>query len=324
LKDSHSIGIVCPWFWIHLLSLAFLILEFGYNALCRLESLTQDSGAVHSGENLLYLNLDGNELSHWISTSAALQSYGSLRTLILTMNRIGAIPKPPNPRQLLPQITHLVISFNLLSSWSDFDHLAEWLPRLTNLSAHDNPILSETIGRQLVIPRISSLLSLNGSVITSKERTDCELFYLTWVVQNGPSDDEERNQQHPQWQILCERHGRPSEHQGTQKGDALGSRLISLKVVRLNAPPTTGTPSSENNDPINLKTLPTLVLRGLRMKIGKMLTIGSAARSRGRTQLWLETHDGGLTELESGWDNKELDWVGIEDGTTIYVLLQSL
>lgn len=133
-------------------------------------------------------------------------------------------------------------------------------------------------------------------------------------------------------------HGRPSEHQGTRKGDALGSRLIcklqrrwafsclclalALKVVRLNAPPSTGAPSSKNNDPVILKTLPTLALRGLRMKIGKMLTIGSAARSRGRTQLWLETHDGGLTELDSGWDNKELDWVGIEDGTTVYVLLQ--
>lgn len=37
-----------------------------------------------------------------------------------------------------------------------------------------------------------------------KERTDSELFYLSWINKHGPPDEEAREREHPRWHALCE------------------------------------------------------------------------------------------------------------------------
>ena len=39
--------------------------------------------------------------------------------------------------------------------------------------------------------------------ISDKERADCELFYLSHISKHGPSDEDAKCREHPQWQLLC-------------------------------------------------------------------------------------------------------------------------
>ena len=39
--------------------------------------------------------------------------------------------------------------------------------------------------------------------ISVRERTDCELFYLSFVSNHVPGSDYEKAQEHPQWIALC-------------------------------------------------------------------------------------------------------------------------
>lgn len=79
--------------------------------------------------------------------------------------------------------------------------------------------------RQFVIAKIPTLLILDAAAvslswwiwfqmsiytlmdpnqISSRERTDCEIFYLSHIAKAGPASDDDRRREHPQWDALCE------------------------------------------------------------------------------------------------------------------------
>lgn len=105
-------------------------------------------------------------------------------------------------------------------------------------------------------------------------------------------------------------------------------RTSGIDVVRISAPPPAGHGKTEPEKMGSavLKALPTMSLRALRLKAAKALRAGTTggARSRGSAlaRFWLRTHDGGLSELEGDRDSKELDWIGFEEGTILYVYLE--
>lgn len=39
--------------------------------------------------------------------------------------------------------------------------------------------------------------------ISTKERSDSELFYLSFIAKTVPGDDEDKMKGHPQWKALC-------------------------------------------------------------------------------------------------------------------------
>lgn len=43
----------------------------------------------------------------------------------------------------------------------------------------------------------------NPYQISSRERTDCEIFYLSHIARAGPASDDDRRREHPQWDALC-------------------------------------------------------------------------------------------------------------------------
>jgi len=49
------------------------------------------------------------------------------------------------------------------------------------------------------------LLMLRHSIvqISVRERTDCELFYLSFISKHVAGSDHEKAQEHPQWIALC-------------------------------------------------------------------------------------------------------------------------
>lgn len=48
------------------------------------------------------------------------------------------------------------------------------------------------------------VLGLRLLKIGTKERVDCELFYLSYVAKHGSANEAARRQAHPRWQELCE------------------------------------------------------------------------------------------------------------------------
>ena len=109
----------------------------------------------------------------------------SLRHLILSSNRIRAIPPVTEASPLLLGIKNLALSFNDLRIWCDIDSLSQWCPTLETLSLRGNPLVeggnqSESLrritqifvdpqtgqyARQLVIAKIPSLRALDAAAV---------------------------------------------------------------------------------------------------------------------------------------------------------------
>ena len=54
-----------------------------------------------------------------------------------------------------------------------------------------------------LLRRVVIASGLLDAQIAERERTDCELFYLSYVNKHGPKDAKERSRQHPRWEELC-------------------------------------------------------------------------------------------------------------------------
>ncbi|EGN95650.1 hypothetical protein SERLA73DRAFT_60351 [Serpula lacrymans var. lacrymans S7.3] len=188
------------------------IVEMGYNTLSHLSS-RQSLPAVHAG--LEVINFDSNELVDWSHLCHALGPYTSLERLILASNRIMDIAALDNQLSPLHRIKHLALSFNQLHQWLAFDRLYDWCPNLETLSITGNPLLKDLEmgrhARQFVIAQIPSLLMLDSAAISPKERTDCELFYLSYIAKTVRGCQEEKYNEHPQWKALCAKHGKPAD-----------------------------------------------------------------------------------------------------------------
>ena len=63
-------------------------------------------------------------------------------------------------------------------------------------------VLSDVLIACLVVASVCVICSIEAQV-SAKERTDCELFYLSWISKYGPTKDADRTQQHPRWPELC-------------------------------------------------------------------------------------------------------------------------
>lgn len=167
-----------------------------------------------------------------------------MQRLVLTSNSIeflGPIPDPSDPP--LPGLKHLSLSFNKLTSWLDIDYLSGWCPAIESLTLSGNPLvkgklpyhapfavaLTVTVRRRPRANRTPIRHRANPHIncarlrerkpsayapapglphlyaqVTAKERTDSELFYLSWVNKHGPPDEEARPREYPRWNALCE------------------------------------------------------------------------------------------------------------------------
>ncbi|KAJ3522943.1 hypothetical protein NM688_g8801 [Phlebia brevispora] len=213
------------------------LLETGYN---RIDSLSTDAArenddARKENSELSVINFDGNELSDWTATCEALRVFSGLRRLVLSSNHLTVIDEIADPQSTpFKALRHLALASNLLKSWTDIDRVQRWCPALESLVVTGNPLLenSETgpHARQFIIARVPTLIALDAATITPKERTDCELFYMSWIAKHGPVDEDAKVREHPRWEELCEKYGRPyslaREEQEKRRHDTLENRLI--------------------------------------------------------------------------------------------------
>lgn len=274
------------------------------------------------------LNLDNNSLSDWVDICQGLRQFGGLRRLNLTSNGLSAIPpltpelEPYRPRS----ITNISVSFNELSSWEDVDHLAAWFPELTAIRLIDNPLQTDSKhGKyywQFTVARMPALEELDGTHISSKERRDCELFYINWISREGPKSEEEKRKQHPRWSELCNKWGRPEEAPpavGSQT--KLRSQLIEITIHRLSASPAPGEKVASvaaASSSTNLKVLRTMSLRTFRAKVSKTFKASRDARLR----FWLGMSDDSLAEVDvSNDESGDISWWGLEDGAQVFLFI---
>ncbi|KAJ7137777.1 outer arm dynein light chain 1 [Mycena epipterygia] len=293
------------------------IVEMGYNLIDQLSS-----GDPVQGSAIENINLDSNDCHDWVHICDSLRPYSLLERVVLTSNKIDKIP-PASISQFFG-VKHLSLSFNRLASWSDIDALSAWCPALSTLTLIGNPLFDDPVhgrnSRQLVVARIPSLVALDAATISAKERTDCELFYLSHIALQGPKSEEERVLAHPRWPDLCHKHGRPDEHDNDQHRDKLSRRLMELNMYHcsvappLNADPQTTDRLIENADRITLRVLPTMTLRALRLKVCKTMKYSA---SRTAIALWLQMRDRTCAPLESDRDTQDLAWLGIESRSTL-------
>ena len=165
-----------------------------------------------------------------------------MERLVLSENSIEHIPFPSNSTNALQQLNYLALTSNNVQSWSDIDALASWFPRLQTLNINSTPIVKgriipyrsqfllilhpESTSRPLIIAKLVTLTTLNSSAvgyhihfawqwltslqISSRERRDSELFYLTHIAKRGPASDTEREHAFPRYLELCESESRQS------------------------------------------------------------------------------------------------------------------
>ncbi|KAH9928160.1 uncharacterized protein B0H18DRAFT_1001521 [Fomitopsis serialis] len=289
---------------------ALRAIEMGYN---RIQSLStgRDVTAPRSHPRLEEINLDSNSLSSWPKICEALRPYTALQRLVLTsnaINLIGPLPEPNDPP--LVHLKHLSLSYNRLSSWCDIDHLSGWCPAIESLTLTGNPFVEDGEhshnARPFPIAKIPTLTVLDGAGVSAKERTDSELFYLSWVNKHGPPDEDARSREHPRWNALCE------------IGSALRSTHTDVKLHRTDTPPSKKAlpPSS---DPVVLRVLPSMNVRTFYLKVVKSFKIPKAAQTF--LKLWLRMPDDNVVEIDRD-DNHDLDWWGVENGVEMFVLVE--
>ncbi|KIJ16977.1 hypothetical protein PAXINDRAFT_132022 [Paxillus involutus ATCC 200175] len=292
--------------------------ELGYN---RLKSLTAKSSWTIA---LQSLNLDGNLLDDWTQMSTSLSDFTTLQRLILSSNGIRTISALNSASSPLQGIKSLALSRNELGKWRDIDTLYKWCPNLESLSMGSNPLTEDTglarHARQFIVAKIPSLVVLDSAAISARERTDCELFYLSFVSRNVPGGDDEKTPEHPQWNTLCNKHGRPAElSDRNENEDKLSRSLIAIVVQRCATAPTTRLdPGDTAGSPIVIKVLSTMKMAVFRSKLIKSLQV-PRRRNREAVQVWLRMHDG-YVSLDN--DEHSLEWYGIEDGSHVLVYTQ--
>ncbi|KAJ3571055.1 hypothetical protein NP233_g3995 [Leucocoprinus birnbaumii] len=290
-------------------------LECGHNRFT--DASFDPDGRPRSNTPVHTLNLDSNQIGGWLSVCLAFSDFPFLGRVILANNQIKSIPSPVHQQGLL-RLKHLSLSFNRLKLWSDIYALAVWAPLLESLTLIGNPIMTDHSqnARPLVIARLASLQMLDGAAISEKERRDAELYYLSYIVNQGFMSDDQRTQEHPRWQELCLKHGKPDEILSKPTPDTLKSRLLELRLYRTSDHSDTLQAGLEGTETL-VQVLPTMTLKILRSKIRKALRCGPKASIVIRMVL----SDHSLVTLGEERDTHDLSWLGLDSGSQLLCIL---
>ncbi|KAF9527024.1 hypothetical protein CPB83DRAFT_748494, partial [Crepidotus variabilis] len=319
--------------WLMAILPRLQVLEVGYNQLTSL-ALHHSLGQFPQLSSLQSLNLDSNLFSDWVHICTVLKEYPNLQRLILTANNIESIPLLLNQQRndTFPSLRYLFLSDNQISSWNSIDALSTWLPNLQSLSLSGNPLVhgidNEKHARPFTIARVPNLVMLDGTSITFRERTDSELFYLSQIIQQGVQTEAQRQEEHPRWAVLCELHGRPNEIQNLPTApDKLSNHLMGLYFFLTDKLPISlqngsyrsrvisqGGCTMDHSKKISMQVLPSMSLRILRIKICKVLKLDVR---RTKLRCWLRMWDGSFAELEAVNNTRDLDWLGLENGSQL-------
>ncbi|CAL3963620.1 unnamed protein product [Diplocarpon coronariae] len=178
-------------------------------------------------ERLTSLTLEYNSFES-LTDIIILRELKFLEVLRLKGNEISKISTEPKSRADVPafgkQLRYVDLSYNAVSDWQFVDEIDRVFPGMTALRFAHNPIYktSKNVGSftsmdnsyMLTLARLRNLETLNFSRITTADRTNSEMFYLSLIAKEASEAPEGKEQdtiaQHPRYAELCEKYGTPS------------------------------------------------------------------------------------------------------------------
>ncbi|KAI6239159.1 Coel-1 [Aphelenchoides fujianensis] len=136
-------------------------------------------------EELTDLYMDGCQLGSWSQCLQYARRFPALQSLRLCENKFTQITAQcpesgVHIREALPNLRSLALNQCGIREWSSIEALAE-LTNLVDLRIRDVPLFDQydcDTKHQLIIPRLPSLETLNGSAISTRYREDCERFFI--------------------------------------------------------------------------------------------------------------------------------------------------
>lgn len=197
---------------------------------------------VLSGNSLRYLP---PSLSHW-----------NLHTLNLSHNSIEAVS-----HVLTSALKDLDLSHNSIVDWKTLDQLNVSFPELRSLRVNENPFFKnreDPLAQfYFVIARFNNLDVLNGSLLSSKERKEARLFFVSQVSQGLIKYDKDNEL----WHRLYSQYA-PKYEIRNDRESWLGSQILNLRVTQ-----------EEGQLEMNLTVLSSYTIRNLKRIISEHLGI---------------------------------------------------
>lgn len=196
--------------------------------------------------NLTSLTLEYNTFTA-LSDLSPVSAMESLEVLLLKGNMISQISADPGKGHPVfgAKLKYVDISYNDVKLWTFVDGLAETFPGLEALRFSHNPIYesaSEEIGSaksveegyMLTLARLGNLKTLNFSKITTADRTNAEMYYLSRIGKAmaavPESDEASILSQHRRYAELCEIYGEP--HIVRKSADAVNPKFLEARLIK--------------------------------------------------------------------------------------------
>lgn len=217
-------------------------------------------------EDVKYLGLERNSFEDLDCLQDILQQFPCLARLSLQSNQISLISHAlPATSQSYPHIEALNLSDNKIVSYQFFNTIPELLPNLASLQATNNPLFRQDVSLvsdssraqdksfYLTLARLPTLRTLNYANISSRDRQEGELYYLSIVekelrdlLASGTTVEELKcrvAELHPLYPALIEKYDRdsilnspgsisngiggfPDPKENTYPAGSLGARLV--------------------------------------------------------------------------------------------------
>ena len=255
-----------PWEEICSIAQHFLSLKALTVSSNRLTSIT----STMLTPNLRSLTLEYNDFTA-LSDLTPLSAIESLEVLLLKGNRISQISTGDDAKRpvFCAKLKYVDISYNDVKLWPFVDDLAEVFPGLEALRFSHNPIYESFAeefgaaksleeGYMLTLARLGNLKSLNFSKITTPDRTNAEMYYLSKIgkamAEVPESDESSITSQHKRYLELCEIYGEPVVVR--KSADAVNPNFLDARLIKFTFHMPAGTQEDQTEDITIEKEIP--------------------------------------------------------------------
>ncbi|KAJ3028299.1 UNVERIFIED_CONTAM: hypothetical protein HDU68_001979 [Siphonaria sp. JEL0065] len=309
--------------------------------------------------NLTAFHLDQNKLTSWTQLCHLIHTHmPKLTTLNLSNNQISDI-QPSSITTVFKHLTTLNLTCNNLTSYSSI-HTLNSFPVLVDIRVRDNPCLSVQPPSKLdsrsttvatttedstttstsahvsksdeLTARLTKATRINGKVITPRDRSDAELYYMGKVAQwihglrttsTSISAAEKEalveklvQEFHPRYRELCGVYGEPEVAPASVTSNALKDRLVVLAFCLFEG-------GDVEVKRVEKKVPLTMTLRALRALVGRVLGVrGGGFRMRGvGGVLEAEEKGSGTNVVELEEEMREVGFFDFVNGDEIHVFV---
>lgn len=169
------------------------------------------------------------------------------------------------------------LSKNSIDSWLFVNELQAVFPGLRSLRISGNPLYDKPVAPSnvtnlpekpmtvdeaymLTLSRLASIQTLNYSKITTQDRSNGELYYLSLIGKELSAYPESAEREilatHPRYEELCEKYGPPTIRRAELAGAAVNPRSVAARLVKLAFRLHSSIGSDENQDQIRIQNIP--------------------------------------------------------------------